>query len=76
MIPKKTGTDTAYVQGISGESFDVTLENITKSFIIVDNASDAIKALSWELNSKEKEQLDLAKKDCQARMPGNPFISE
>lgn len=42
MIPKKTGTDTAYVQGISGESFDVTLENITKSFIIVDNADDAI----------------------------------
>ncbi len=39
-------------------------------------ATDAIKALSWELNSQEKKQLDLAKKDCQARMPGNPFISE
>ena len=39
-------------------------------------ASDAIKALSWELNNREKKELDRAKKDCQARMPGNPFISE
>ena len=39
-------------------------------------AEDAIKALSWTLNIQEKEKLDDAKKDCEARMPKNPFISE
>ena len=44
MIPKKPagGTDADYVKGISGESFDVELEGITKSFIIFNDAVNAV----------------------------------
>ena len=41
-----------------------------------EQAEDAIKALKWSLNNKEKKLLDEASKECKIRMPINPFTSK
>ncbi len=38
-------------------------------------AEDAINALQWSLSDKEKQVLDKARRECQVRMPNNPFQS-
>ena len=41
----------------------------------VQQARDAVAALSWTLNDAEREELDALALASRARMPANPFMS-